>query len=259
MLDRRDGLIRARGFTLVELVIVITIIGILSVVVSRFIILSVEGYVSSSEQQASALAADAGNRQFSRALSRALPGSVRVGSRCMEYIPVLAHTYYRTLPGSAVASLQVISLRNRLVAYAAVVPAANVNLYANASDTAVTGRQATLNPQPNAATLSFNGQHRFPADSPRNQLFMVDTPEMFCVVADKIWHYAGYGFNTSMVQTPTGGRSAVMMNGLVPGSTVFRYVPAGLGSLERVQLRYQTASGSQTMAFETEAQLNYAP
>ena len=188
----------------------------LSVVVSRFIILSVEGYANPPL-----------NSKLRPLLRRPpgigslwirLPEPCRVlfvmGSRCMglfRYWLRRSIEHCRPVPQN---SMQVISLRNRIVAYAAVVPAVSVNLYPQQQVIPpLPDVKPLLEPQPNATTLSFNGQHRFPCRFATKSAFSwVDTPEMFCSVADKIWHYAGYGFNAAMVQTPTSGSAAVMMS-----------------------------------------------
>jgi MSHA biogenesis protein MshO len=69
-----------RGFTLIEMIIVITITGIIAAVVATFIRAPVQGYLDSANRAALTDVADTAVRRIGRDLHLALPNSVRVTS-----------------------------------------------------------------------------------------------------------------------------------------------------------------------------------
>jgi MSHA biogenesis protein MshO len=101
---------RSRGFTLIELIIVIVLLGIISLVVASFISGPIRAYVDQARRTALVDTADGALRRISREIRRALPNSVRVqrvGSvSYLELIPVTAGGRYRdtATPGFANAA-----------------------------------------------------------------------------------------------------------------------------------------------------------
>lgn len=78
----------SRGFTLVELIMVMVIMGIISAAAAVFIAGPVAGYVDANRRAQLSDSADIALRRLSRDLRLALPNSVRVGgSKFLEYIP----------------------------------------------------------------------------------------------------------------------------------------------------------------------------
>lgn len=96
-----------RGFTLVEMIIVIVITGIIGGIVAVFLRLPVQGYVDSARRAEMTDIADTALRRISRDLRIALPNSVRVrnaaGAPCvnpaaacyLEFIPTIGGGRYR--------------------------------------------------------------------------------------------------------------------------------------------------------------------
>ena len=89
---------RSAGFTLVEVVIVITLTGVLAAMVGSFIVRPVQAYLASSARAALVDQADHTLRRIGRDLRIALPNSVRVSAsqRALELIPTTAGARYAT-------------------------------------------------------------------------------------------------------------------------------------------------------------------
>lgn len=88
-----------RGFTLVEMVMVIVITGIIAGMVAIFIKSPVESYIDSARRVALTDAADTAVRRIARDIHLALPNSVRNPSggsdQCIEFIPTRIGGRYR--------------------------------------------------------------------------------------------------------------------------------------------------------------------
>jgi MSHA biogenesis protein MshO len=88
-----------RGFTLVEMIVVIVITGIIAGMVAMFIRAPVQGYVDSSRRAEMSDIADTALRRLARDLRTAVPNSVRLpapaGSSYIEFLPTKDGGRYR--------------------------------------------------------------------------------------------------------------------------------------------------------------------
>lgn len=89
------------GFTLVEMIMVIVILGIISAILAVFIRTPVEGYFDAVRRAELVDAADTALRRLGRDLRRAVPNSVRVTGACggancfLEFLPTTSGGRYR--------------------------------------------------------------------------------------------------------------------------------------------------------------------
>ena len=85
-----------RGFTLVELIMVIVILGIIGGVVAVFMQGPVNAYFGTARRAGLSDAADTAVQRISLDVRQALPNSIRVtGTQCVDLIPVKATGLYR--------------------------------------------------------------------------------------------------------------------------------------------------------------------
>lgn len=99
------------GFTLIELIVSLTIAGILAGMVALFVRWPVQNYVDAGYRADLTAAADTALRRLGRDIRQALPNSLRIatatctsgGGSCyfVEFIPIKAGGRYRTAPGTA--------------------------------------------------------------------------------------------------------------------------------------------------------------
>jgi MSHA biogenesis protein MshO len=106
----------AAGFTLIEMITVIIIIGTLSAAISTYVKFSTEIYTNSTAREQLSTSVRFALERFSRDVRNALPNSLRLtnddGDRCLELTPIVESTTYTKIPvppASMSNSVEVIS------------------------------------------------------------------------------------------------------------------------------------------------------
>jgi MSHA biogenesis protein MshO len=90
------ALARQRGFTLIELVMVIVIMGIIGSIVAVFMRQPIDAYFDSARRAGMTDIADTAVRRMGRDIRKALPNSVRIpNANCLEFIPTKTGGRYR--------------------------------------------------------------------------------------------------------------------------------------------------------------------
>ena len=93
---------RQRGFTIIELIMVIVILGVVGGMVAVFMKTPMDAYLATARRAALTDVADNTVRRMARDIRKALPNSLRVpNAQCLEFIPTKTAGRYRTELGLA--------------------------------------------------------------------------------------------------------------------------------------------------------------
>jgi len=247
-----------RGFTLIEMIMVIIVLSAVSIGVSSFVHFGIDIY-----RDAVGRDKQIGDSRFlierlTRELREALPNSVRVSDEdgkpnCLEFVPIVASSSYidiAVLPESLSDSPQV------------VLPAADVPLTAGdkiviyplepdeiyVSPSGVSGKVFSLGAGVPAraitgvvtANLSLSKPVRFAADSPTERYYIVKDAVSYCVEGANIKRYSGYWQAGLQLSPPTSaGSTGVLMAENQVNNKPFVYHHDSLTRSAMVQLNFE--------------------
>ncbi|ASP46318.1 PulJ/GspJ family protein [Cognaticolwellia beringensis] len=193
-----------QGFTLVELVTVIVILGVLASSITSFLRFGTKSYTDAADREALISTARFVVERLNREVRHALPNSIRtIGSnnQCLEFVPIDKSAIYLDIPVApepASNSVDVVMLEDPLQAttqYVAVYALNSDDIYNTASG--VIEAFSSVDNSGNKQTpskINFANNILFNAESPTSRLYFIDSPISYCVESNAIFRYQGYGF-----------------------------------------------------------------
>lgn len=259
---------KGRGFTLVELIMVIVLLAIVATISVRFVALSTQGAIDVGSRQLRSFSAVVISEQISRALREALPGSVRVNGdgSCIEWMPVTAVSNYLNLPdGANPDSFEAVPLAGSASASGRIVVYGyGSNLYSTTSPGAVSPN-ATLPSGAPPVTVTFDGgaNHRFRSKSPGRKFFVIEDPRTFCQQGRFLFRYRDYGVLSSVAESlpATMPNREVLAADLVANSLSFEVVPPTLQRNGVVKFSFEVRSpqSGEVTSVSQEVQIRNVP
>jgi MSHA biogenesis protein MshO len=276
-----------KGFTLVELVIAIAIIGILGAVAATILVPAFESYFASQRRAQMAEVADTALRRMARDIRLALPNSPRVdgGNSFLEILMTKNGGRYRALNDSLVGTTEnpldfsaADSIFDTLGSLATGVDqtvAANDYIVvhnlgisgANAYDIAAANRNIAQVSALGAGALANEDRitlavaTQFPLESPGRRFFVVSGPVTYACVGGSLLRWSAYAIQLRGGLPPTtrpgGATEAVLAENVSACNLSYTTLPQVSRGL--VGVRLAITRGNETVTLYYEAHVNNVP
>ncbi|GAA0374078.1 type II secretion system protein [Bowmanella denitrificans] len=286
----------SKGFTLMELIVVITILGVVSLTVFSFIGLGTRIYVDATERDQLLSEARFVVERLNRELRNAVPGSIRTrqantnSSHCIEFVPIKWSGFYTDIPvapEAPVSTFQAVELAATMDSYvfssgdrAIVYPLTSRDVY-NSTDVPREQYPISSVSGPDAdglMSIQLNGAVQFANDSPASRFYIGGQPVAYCFwreggVSDTwLYRYQGYGYissptnSASVIALIRAGQSSLMAKGVHPYSTLaandelpFKVQAATLTRNALVQIRLRFELNEEIVTYHYEVQVPNVP
>ena len=257
--------LKARGFTLIEMLTVIIVLSVVATIGSNFIISSLNSYNQIQTRAKLINTSRQALERMTRQLRGALPYSVRETNtdQCLEFLPVSGGGNYLTsLPDAANGAPATISfaVANHDVdfgtaTYVAVGALASTELYgaAPSSLAALAGRTANL--------ITLTANKSWLRNSINSRFYLLNNPQAFCVLGSELRFYQNLDITEASV-TGLGGACAgancsVMANNVA--AIDFQLAGGTEDRNAKITIAISFEEGGETAAFNQEVLIRNVP
>jgi MSHA biogenesis protein MshO len=266
------------GFTLIELVMVIVILGVIGGMVSVFMKRPIDAYFDTARRAALADVADTTLRRMARDIHKALPNSIQVpNNQCVEFIPTKTGGRYRvedktTGDGTGLNFSAADTSFNMLgsnssrpadqrIADGDLIAVYNLgiagsNAYNGDNTSAVSGTP-TESGSPAETTITI-ASTKFPLPSGSNRFHVIPGAEKvvsYICSGNKLYRNANYAYSSSC-PAPTGTTPVIATN---VGSCNFVYNGSDLQRNGLVQMTISFTNSGETVTQYHEIHVNNTP
>ncbi len=267
---------RAHGFTLIEAVLTMIVLGIMAATVMLFLSGPVTGYMQAKQRATLVATAHTALAQMVRDLRSALPNSIRTtqtaGVDALELIPIIAGGRYRAGPGGsytantdilqfnqadaefnieghlAVPAYPFTNSSDRLVVYNVGVPGANA--YSNSNVITPAGDAITITNLGSEDHVQLSRAFQFAYRSPGQRIYLVGQPVSWLCdpSTGTLRRYSGYSIGPNQ---PTNGTLGSLAAAQV-SACQFQYDPgtASRSALMSLSLTLTSKQGERVTLLE---------
>ncbi len=195
-----------RGFTLIELIIVIILLAVVSVGVFSYIGFSANVYVSAVKRDQITSQSRFAVERLTRELRDSLPRSQRVrgsdNSRCVEMVPIWGSSSYLSIPLPSNPGEDFVGVEPRqgvagLPANSQLVVFATRynHIYRPNSRRKKSDLTTSAGPKPGLVEFNYSDSTQFfPTESPAQRYYIVVPPVSWCVEGNELRRYTNYGW-----------------------------------------------------------------
>jgi len=266
---------RSSGFTLMELIIVIIIMGVMAVGIAGFIKLSTQTYLNVTERDELLANARFSVERLNREIRNALPNSMRTLSNgttnCLEFVPIIASTVYTEIPVApepVANTLAVIPFKisdsvdyncNDCGDVVMVYPLDDSDVYQVHNDTAGKAFEIENYPATDSSEIELKQTAVFTEDSPTNRAYIFNSPVSYCLNGGTLRRYVGYDFLAVQSLPPLTGSNSLMAENLDFASSSFTLVPASLKRNAVVQIKLNFTRDGEQVVFDNAIHINNIP
>jgi MSHA biogenesis protein MshO len=262
---------RSSGFTLVELIVVMVVVGILSGIVAMFIRHPLEGYMAAARRAALVDAADTALLRVARDVRLALPNSLRVsqsgGVTYLEFLPLQDGGRYRAEQTGAGAGdiLDFASATDASFDVLGPPVAAGAgqylviyNLGLDASTNAwLGGNRRQVTSTGSVTNLAFTATGApMPLASPGNRFYLAGAPVTYACdpASHELRRVSGYALQAAQPTSFSGAASRLLASHV--SSCAFVYDPGASQRLGQLTLRIQLSQEGETVTLYREVTVN---
>ena len=225
-----------QGFTLIELILVLVLLGIVGVGVSNFVRSAMTIYVDVSQRESLLRGASFGLERLTREMSNAVPNSVRINGNaavhCVEFVPINWSSFYLDIPlvintTSTIDVIEMSTIDN--LAYtpsadelAVVYPLSPAHVYDPSENRAQPILSCSDDGDGNCATLDDSDKvvqlevpNDYPFSSPSQRVYLADQAVSYCVRNQSLYRHLGNISVNQQIYTSGGDLMAQGVNNVL--------------------------------------------
>ena len=207
-----------QGFTLLEIIIVVVILGVLAIGVTTYIGFGTQVYTDATDRTEVVSSARFSIERLNREIRSALPNSVRVNGntakQCIEFMPIVLSTIYTdiaVLPEPSTAAIKVIAFDeetfNRGFSPALYVGVYILNamaLYDGTNNKVFQLANSNITKVGNEWTISLDSAQTFAEESPTKRLYFFNDAVSYCIQNTRLTRHQNYSRNNDNTPSTSG-------------------------------------------------------
>ncbi|TQV71984.1 type II secretion system protein [Aliikangiella marina] len=250
---------KQQAFSLLELIIVITITAILAISLTSLTEYSITGYIDAKDRNQLSQSAKWTTERIAREAREALPQSIRVnvnaGVHCVEFMNIVNGSTYLNLPSNgAITSFNAVEFDINFSAglIVAIMPINPTDIYSVAG---TLGDVASIVDLGNQSQINLTGPTTFSRRSPQDRFYLLTTPISFCLddTNGQLTRYSGYPIALAQPTPPAAGNSELIAENYRANGTVFNYQAGTLSRAGLLQINFQMQNRNRNLAGNEEA------